>query len=144
MRALGLLVILIVGAAAAGLSKSLVEEIMAPSLSALPPNEVNQLLHRAAEEVNKGTPQMLDDETRLDSAVAERGTFIYLYTLVTVTADQVDAERFVEAMGPQIRSFVCTSSSMETFRELKVPVEYSYRGNGGEPAFTIWVDWEDC
>ena len=53
----------------------------------------------AASELNKSCPMMVDQDTRLDNAIAlPENVFQYNYTLVNLTKDELDLEKFTAYM----------------------------------------------
>lgn len=92
----------------------------------------DEVMVKAAEELNKDCPVMLDQETRLDSAsVPSENNFMYHYTLVNWVKDSIDANAFKSAMEPIILESVKTNPEMKIYRENKTTMAYSYYDRNG-------------
>lgn len=87
----------------------------------------------AASELNKSLPMMVDQETRLDNAIAlPENVFQYNYTLVNLTKDEIDLEVFTAYMKPQITNNVKTNPDLKFFRDNQVTMGYFYKDKNGE------------
>jgi len=105
--------------------------------------DLDKMLMKTASEMNELCPVMIDSETRLDNAIAlPAKTFQYNYTLVSTEKDSVDIVVMKDILEPRIRTFVCTSPDMKTFRDNKVTVNYYYSDKNGNYLLTISVSPE--
>ena len=98
----------------------------------------------AASELNESCPMMVDQETRLDNAVAlPDNAFQYNYTLVNFTKDELDLEEFTASMDPQITNNVKTNPDLKIFRDNHVTMKYYYKDKNGEFVAQFEVSYED-
>ena len=89
-------------------------------------------LMQSASELNKTCPVMVDQETRLDNAIAlPNKVFQYNYTLVNIVKDSVDVNSFEEIMKPTILNVVKTNPDLKSFRDNKVTMCYNYNDMNG-------------
>ena len=87
---------------------------------------------------------MGDRDTRWDSTGAEPGNkFIYIYTLVNHTKDEMDVPTLEKALRPKIIAGYKTSDQMKSFREHNVELHYQYKDKTGEFVFEIVVSPKD-
>ena len=107
---------------------------------------IDDELKEAAANMNKMTPQVLNDGVRLDSISALPGkVFKYNYTLTEDVKESVTPEEIAtfktQAKEGAIR-VVKTSSDMQEFRDNDVTLQYSYYDKNGKPIadFTIKAD----
>jgi len=92
----------------------------------------NKAMMQAASEVNKSCPVMVDQETRLDNAVALPGNiFQYNYTLINLAKDSIDAQSFEDYMKPVILNNVKTNPDLKVYRDNKVTMAYNYKDKNG-------------
>ena len=101
---------------------------------------LDKAMMKAASELNKSCPIMIDSETRLDNAIAlPPNVFQYNYTLVNTEKETLDIIALKDYMEPNITSFVRTSPDMKLQREKKITVKYYYKDKNGDYLFTISV-----
>jgi len=101
-------------------------------------------LMKIANEMNKNCPFMVDQATRLDSTLAsENKTISYFYTLVSMTAEQVNSDQLIEYLSPRIISNIQTNPDMKYLRDKSVSFVYHYRDSEGKSLFIIEVLPED-
>ncbi len=101
---------------------------------------IEQLMALAAHEVNKTCPSMVDNATRLDSAVAQlqEKIFRYNYT-INMERKDIDTGFVRKKIEPGIVQNVKTNPDMQTFRENKVTIAYNYNDKNGEYIMSIFV-----
>ncbi|BAX80635.1 hypothetical protein [Labilibaculum antarcticum] len=93
-----------------------------------------------ASELNESCPIMVDQETRLDNAIAmQDNKFQYNYTLVNVVKDSINIEELKNNLSPTIVNFVKTNPDMKNIRDHETIVNYSYKDMTGVFLFTISV-----
>lgn len=107
-------------------------------------DEIQSSLIAVANEMNQMTPIMVDDDTRLDSTIALKRSFLYLYTLVGYTADQLDPELFLQAIEPLLLQELCSSEDMAGFLDNDIDTIYVYRGNDGNQITSVTIRASDC
>ena len=95
---------------------------------------------KAANNMNKACPMMVDRETRLDNAVALPGnTFQYNYTFINWRKDSIDYVRLQAEMEPTILNGVKTSPDLKDYRDHKVIMAYNYVDKNGAFVFKILI-----
>lgn len=103
-----------------------------------------QQLKDAAAEVNEECPVMVDEETRLDKAIARSSdVFEYQYTLISMRTDEVDTAAIKNFMEPHLINGVKTNPNLSIFRENNVTMVYAYRDMVGDPLMKITITPDD-
>lgn len=118
----------IVGIIAFALSYFVVKQIF------FKPVTFDKAMMKAASDLNKTCPIMIDKDTRLDNAVAlPNNKFQYNYTMVNMDKSEldVDIDTLKNYMEPVIINNARTNPSLKTFRENKVTLAYNYRDKNG-------------
>ncbi len=96
------------------------------------PPSFDQVMIVAASELNKTCPIMVDQETRLDNAIAlPENSFQYNYTLVNIENKEVNAEDLKKYIEPGIINLMKTSPDMSFYRDNKTTMIYNYRDKNG-------------
>src|SRR5690606_17401541 len=108
--------------------KELVRALMGTGTPGAPTQQnLRDVLLQASNKTNESLPTMVDRDTRLDSTtVGPRNSWIYLYTLVTMSSRDVARQELQQAMGEQIRNGVCTTKEMRVFIDRGVTMIYRY------------------
>lgn len=97
-------------------------------------------LKRAAKEITKSCPVMVDEQTRLDRVDGPGDNRImYFYTLVKLNRSEVDAEAMKASLTPVLVEDVVTNAQMAINREHHTTMVYSYSDRNGEFLFSIEV-----
>jgi len=100
----------------------------------------DKAMMKVASELNKSCPLMIDQETRLDNAIALPGNiFQYNYTLVNMEIALTDTLEMKNALEPNIVNFVKTNPQMKVQRDYKTTVNYYYKDKNGIFLFLISV-----
>lgn len=87
---------------------------------------------KAVSELNKSCPIMVDQQTRLDNAIALPDKVLqYNYTLVNWYKDSIDVEAFELYMKPLLLNLVKTSPNLKTYRDHNATLSYSYKDKNG-------------
>jgi len=87
---------------------------------------------KAVSELNKSCPIMVDQQTRLDNAIALPDKVLqYNYTLVNWYKDSIDLEAFEQYMKPMLISLVKTSPNLKIYRDHNATLSYSYKDKNG-------------
>lgn len=107
-------------------------------------SEIELALIESANELNPLLPMMVDEDTRWDQTVALNRAFLYLYTLISYDADDIDPDLFKAALEPGLKEAVCTSPDMAGFVENNINAIYAYRGKDGNQIATVTVYVKDC
>jgi hypothetical protein len=85
-------------------------------------------LAAAASEINKTCPMMVDEETRLDNAMAMPGNeIVYNYTLTNTIKEDVDVDKLREILTPHILNVIKTSPDLKVFRDNDTKMSYEYK-----------------
>lgn len=96
--------------------------------------QLDDVLLKVSEYMNKRMPELIDPETRLDRVSAEPGAhFSYHYTLVTSNSTDIDKASFASTIRAQLQSKLCDSAQIRSFFNHGVTVGYLYQGNDGLP-----------
>lgn len=98
---------------------------------------IDDELKEAAVNMNKLTPQILNDGIRLDSVSAEPNkVFKYNYTLIQDVKENVTEEEintFKKEAKEGAVNAIKTSADMKEFRDNDVTLKYSYYDKNGKP-----------
>ena len=97
-----------------------------------------------AEEVNKKTPQMVDQETELYKAAAVGSNLQYHYKLVNYSKAQLDTAFFEKNMKKQLYSSTCENEKLKPLLSLGAGVSYHYVDKNSEALVDFLVTPEDC
>lgn len=96
-----------------------------------PPSFDKQMM-KAASQINESCPIMVDQETRLDNAIALPGNILqYNYTLVHLVKDSVNIMDFESYIRPQIVNNIKTNPNMKAYRDNKITMAYNYKDMNG-------------
>jgi hypothetical protein len=100
----------------------------------------DQVMMKAASEINKSRPMMVDQDTRLDNAVAlPANIFQYNYTLVNLEKAKTDVSQIENYLTPILINNVKTNPDMKINRDNKTTMGYYYKDRNGEFLFKILV-----
>jgi len=101
---------------------------------------IDKVLMEAASEINKTLPIMVDQYTRLDNTIALPDKSLqYNYTLVELTAEEVNVDTIKKYMEPTIINTVRTSPDLKIYRENKVTMIYNYKDKNGVFVYKLSV-----
>ena len=116
----------IVGILAFGLSYVAVQQLF------FKPVTFDKAMMEAASELNKTCPVMVDEETRLDNAMAlPDNIFQYNYTLINLDKSQVNIDTVKKYIEPGLINNVKTNPDLKVYRENKVTMAYNYKDKNG-------------
>jgi S-adenosylmethionine:diacylglycerol 3-amino-3-carboxypropyl transferase len=102
-------------------------------------------LSKAAAEVNKKCPMMIDAETEMSRAEGLEGVFVYNYRLVKMAASDVDGAQLQAALQPQVAKLACTTpQTRDTFLKQGITMRYTYADKDHVPIATFDVTAADC
>jgi hypothetical protein len=100
----------------------------------------DEVMMQAASEINKSCPFMVDQETRLDNAVALPGNvFQYNYTLVNMEKATTDISQLENYLKPTLINNVKSNPDMKINRDNKTTMGYYYKDRDGAFLFKILV-----
>ena len=95
---------------------------------------------KAASELNKSCPIMVDRETRLDNAIAlPNNIFQYNYTLVNFEKSMLNADTIKNRMEPGLINNVKSNPDLKTYRNNNSTLAYNYRDKNGEFVLKISI-----
>ena len=104
------------------------------------PSSFDKVMMNAASELNKTCPIMVDQETRLDNAVALPGNILqYNYTLVHMVKDSINLQDMQNYLTPVIINNVKTNPDLKIYRDHKTTMAYYYKDKNGAFVFKITV-----
>ena len=96
--------------------------------------QLDDVLIKVSEYMNKRMPEIVDPETRLDRVSAEPGAhFSYHYTLLASNSVDVNKASFASTIRAQLKSKLCDRAQIRSFFSHGVTVGYMYQGNDGLP-----------
>lgn len=103
----------------------------------------------AVEEVNRTTPQMVDEVTRLERAeVGGEGELVYVYTLTNVSFETHDLELVRAEIDGTFREGIvqnaCSAGDFRTMIDGGIPAVFRYYGGDGSYLGAIRVDRSVC
>ncbi|MET3537352.1 hypothetical protein [Chryseobacterium limigenitum] len=108
---------------------------------------IDDELKEAAVNMNKLTPQILNDGIRLDSVSAEPNkVFKYNYTLIQDVKENVTEEEintFKKEAKEGAVNAIKTSADMQEFRDNDVTLKYVYYDKNGKPTADFSVTSEE-
>jgi hypothetical protein len=92
----------------------------------------DKAMMEAASELNKTCPIMVDQDTRLDNALAlPDNIFQYNYTLVNLEKSEVNVDTVKKYVEPGLINNVKTNPDLKVYRDNKVTMAYNYRDKNG-------------
>lgn len=104
----------------------------------------NTILMKAASEINKNCPIMVDSETRLDNSVGGiKNDIIYNYTFVNYNKSDLDLLELENNIRPNIVEGVRTNPDLKGFRDNKVTMKYRYKDKNVLFLFDIVITPQD-
>lgn len=93
----------------------------------------DRIIESTVKELNKTTPEMVNEITRFDNALAmPNKTLQYNYTLITINKDDLEKDYFKNYMEPSIINGIRTSPDMKPLRDLGTTFVYHYRDKNGQ------------
>lgn len=96
------------------------------------------------QKINATLPQMVDEQTRLDTTASGPGaSFTYFYTLVNYASTQGNRQKIQEAIASLIKQRACASAKKNLLRS-GVTMHYVYRTNDSMELTRFSIAPEDC
>jgi len=105
---------------------------------------LSNLLTRAVAQINASTPQLLDNETRLESAATYSNVIIYNNTMLNYSADHVELTIFEPFIKKRVIDPLCSNQSLAIFVDLGVVMVYRYHGKHGKYVAEFEKDMATC
>ncbi len=113
-------------------------------LNIISPKTVNETLIEFSYLVNNECPQMIDNQTRIDSAkVRDHKILVYYYTLPTQLKSELNSESLKQYLKPQIISNIKNSERMKFIRENDITLVYKYLDKNNSNLFELDVTPSD-
>lgn len=106
--------------------------------------ELDSVLVKISDQINKGLPIMVNLETRLDSTVGADKQFRYNYTMVNYASGELDVNHFIHTTQPKLITAACTNKDMKEFMDNGVPIIYAYYSSDGKHFTDITVQPSQC
>ncbi|MBN47833.1 MULTISPECIES: hypothetical protein [unclassified Methylophaga] len=95
--------------------------------------------------INAQAPIKIDDQTRLEKALAGPGDMItYFYTLTTVSVAEVEPATVLEKIKPKLLSSLCKNAEMQPVLQAGAKIVYVYSDKNSEDVGRIEVVAADC
>ncbi len=99
--------------------------------------QMENMLIKVSEYMNKRMPELIDSETRLDRVSAEPGPhFSYHYTLLASNGSDIDKTSFMATMRTKLKVTVCQKPEIRNFLNHGITVAYDYRSKDNLPVGT--------
>ncbi len=115
-----------------GLAVGLIVAFLVKQFVFAPPS-FDKVMMQAASTINESCPIMVDQDTRLDNAIALPDNILqYNYTLVNWIKDSIDLKAFEDYMRPMILNNVKTNPDLKIYRDNKTTMAYNYTDMNGE------------
>lgn len=126
------------------ISRVIEKKVNAPTAEEIK-KDLIQGLKKGADELNKSTPLMVDDETRLDSVTVGPGLSAnYFYTFPKYNSNEIDLEFVVEELKKEVLSSICENLDMKPTLDHGGIFNYSYSGSDSKKIFNIKINKSDC
>ena len=95
--------------------------------------------------INSRAPIKIDDETRLNKALAGPGDLMtYFYSLTNVTVNNVNPTAVLEDIKPKLLASLCSNPDMQPVLEAGARLVYVYSDKNGQDVGRIQVVAADC
>ena len=102
-------------------------------------------LEKAAKVLNKNTPKMIDEVTRMDAATIGPGFRVNInYTLPKHSAGEIDADQLAQNIRPTLKSYACSKKNMKLLLQYGADFVYLYHDKNGILITSITIDRNDC
>ena len=126
------------------LASNLISDPSTPSLATDQQQPIEGFLE-AEKLINSRAPIKIDDETRLNKAVAGPGDLMtYFYSLTNVTVNNVNPTSVLEDIKPKLLASLCSNADMQPVLQAGAKLVYVYSDNNGEDVGRIEVVAADC
>jgi hypothetical protein len=114
-----------------------------------PPQEAEQKLidglEKAARALNKNTPRMVDEITRMDASTVGPGFRVNInYTFPKHSAGEIDADQLAQNIRPTLKNYACSKKNMKLLLQYGADFVYLYHDKDGMLITSITIDRNDC
>jgi len=147
LSALGIVFVIFVAAIAGGIGKEVGKHMFTPDSPTADGIEKGlvQGFNKAAEQLNKDAPTMIDEETRMNKATVGPGAMLtYHYTFPNYSSDEVQSEWIRSDLRESVTSQVCNSKEMKPALQYGGTYKYSYSGNDQRVIGAFQITRTDC
>lgn len=103
-----------------------------------------EFLSKVAAVASKSLPRQLDEETLFNSVTAQPARLVYSYRLVRYTAAQLDRDKVVAALKPQLVTKVCQQVEVRRLLDAGVTLSHEYADKDGAPVAKVEIVKVDC
>ena len=102
-----------------------------------------QLIQKAADDINRSVPMQVDKATRLLNVVALGNTLRYRYEL-DVKKSEYETNLIEKGQGEQMKMTICTSADMQALVSLGTVMEYAYYSKDGAELEVFAIRLSTC
>lgn len=107
-------------------------------------SNIQEAISEAADAVNKKSPMMVDNATRLEGAIAKPNALTYKYKIVSLYRSDLDMDTVNGEFAESVRNRACATSELDVFFDNGVSISYAYKDKSGAVIADIVVTGEDC
>lgn len=102
-------------------------------------------LHEGAKTINRKTPMMVDDYTRLDSVIVGPGLRAnYNYTFTKFNSNGIDLKLLKNKIKNKSLEYICNNIELEEMLKNGGVFHYSYFGNDGKELLEFAINMSNC
>ncbi|MDX9690800.1 MAG: hypothetical protein EOM37_08825 [Proteobacteria bacterium] len=94
-------------------------------------NDIDKKLQDVANELNKGLPKQIDEDTRLDMVFSTHLSLVYNYTLSHHISSSFNEDSFIRLMKPNLISSVCHNPRIRMTKKFGISSIFVYKGEDG-------------
>jgi hypothetical protein len=105
--------------------------------------DIDQTIARMSRKYNADLPRQGDKYTRIDTTIPSHRKLTYLFTVLGVSADDVDGSAFAASLRPSIINGYKTTPQLAILRDHGVELHYVYRDESGKHITEIIVSAKD-
>ncbi len=98
----------------------------------------------ASQQINKQLPMMVDSETRLDTTICAGKHVLYKYTMIGLSAKDLDIISFNDEIKTMLVKNQCSNENMVKMLKFGVQYSYMYQDRDGNLITTINIDKRAC
>lgn len=105
---------------------------------------IEETLMEASQQINKQLPMMVDSETRLDTTICAGKHVLYKYTMIGLSAKDLDIISFNDEIKTMLVKNQCSNENMVKMLKFGVQYSYMYQDRDGNLITTINIDKRAC
>ena len=107
-------------------------------------SSLDKLLMKAASEINENCPFMVDENIRVDNAIAlSDNTILYNYTVINYLKEEIDIKQIKSNINLRLLNSIKTNPDLKIFRDNKVTMKYTYKDKVGVFLFSLQYKYDD-